>query len=384
MGPYATQIMGDFGADVIKVEAPDGDVIRQIGPSRHVGMGPLFLNTNRSKRSIGLNLKQECGRAAILRLAGKTDILVTNIRPRAMARLGLGYEQLAEVNDRLIYAALVGFDQRGPYADRPAYDDLIQGGSCIAYSFLRAGSRPSYVPAAIADRIVGLAAVNAILAAVAERGRSGLGQLIEVPMYETMISMIMGDHLGGLTFEPPLDKGGYARQLSADRRPYQTKDGYICALIYNDGHWRRFFDAIGRPEAFAADARFASFAARIEHIDEVYAELGRILLTRTTAEWLELFDRADVPALPMHSFESVLEDSHLRATGFFANVEHPREGAIRSMAVPTRFSRSTPRPERLAPRLGEHGPEILAEAGFSAVEIRELSEAGVLLRTAEV
>jgi formyl-CoA transferase len=301
-----------------------------------------------------------------------------------MARLGLGYEQLAEVNDRLIYAALVGFDQRGPYADRPAYDDLIQGGSCIAYSFLRAGSRPSYVPAAIADRIVGLAAVNAILAAVAERGRSGLGQLIEVPMYETMISMIMGDHLGGLTFEPPLDKGGYARQLSADRRPYQTKDGYICALIYNDGHWRRFFDAIGRPEAFAADARFASFAARIEHIDEVYAELGRILLTRTTAEWLELFDRADVPALPMHSFESVLEDSHLRATGFFANVEHPREGAIRSMAVPTRFSRSTPRPERLAPRLGEHGPEILAEAGFSAVEIRELSEAGVLLRTAEV
>ena len=171
-------------------------------------MGPLFLNTNRSKRSIGLNLKQEAGRAAILRLAGKTDILVTNIRPRAMARLGLGYEQLAEVNDRLVYAELVGFDQRGPYADRPAYDDLIQGGSCIAYSFLRAGSRPSYVPAAIADRIVGLAAVNSILAAVAERGRSGLGQLIEVPMYETMISMIMGDHLGGLTFEPPLDKGG--------------------------------------------------------------------------------------------------------------------------------------------------------------------------------
>jgi crotonobetainyl-CoA:carnitine CoA-transferase CaiB-like acyl-CoA transferase len=378
MGPYATQILGDFGADVIKVEAPDGDVVRQIGPSRHAGMGALFLNVNRSKRSIALDLKQEAGRDAVLRLAAKADILVSNIRPRAMARLGLAYERFAEQNERLIYVALVGFDQQGPYADRPAYDDLIQGGSCIAYSFARAGQRPSYVPAAVADRIVGLAAVNAILAAVVERERSGRGQLVEVPMYETVTSMIMGDHLGGLTFEPPMDKGGYARHLSPDRRPYETQDGYVCALIYNDGHWQRFFQAIGRPDMPAADPRFATFTARMAHIDEVYAELGRILRTRTTAEWLALFDKADIPALPMHSFESVLEDPHLRAIDFFAHVEHPQEGPVRSMAVPTRFSRSTAKPERLAPQLGEHGAEVLAEAGFSSAEIEALTKTGVL------
>lgn len=378
MGPYATQILGDFGADVIKVEPPEGDVVRQISPSRHAGMGPLFLNTNRSKRSITLNLKQKAGRDAVLRLAAAADVFITNIRPRAMARLGLGYDQLTAVNERVIYAALVGFDQSGPYADRPAYDDLIQGGCGIAYSFVRAGQRPSYVPAAIADRIVGLAAVNAILAAVVERDRSHRGQMVEVPMYETMISMVMGDHLGGLTFDPPLDKGGYARHLSPDRRPYQTKDGCISALIYTDGHWQRFFAAIGRPDMPASDPRFANFAARMAHIDEVYAELGRILETRTTAEWLEIFDKADVPALPMHSFESMLDDPHLRATGFFKKVDHPHEGAIRSMAMPTRFSRSSGQPDRLAPLLGEHGREILTDAGFSMTEIDALIKSGAL------
>ena len=272
----------------------------------------------------------------------------------------------------------MGYDQRGPYAGRPAYDDLIQGGACIPHAFVRAGQRPSYVPAAIADRIVGMSAVNAILAAVIERHQSGLGQKIEVPMFETMLSMILADHMGGLTFEPALDKGGYARHLSPDRRPYQTKDGYICALVYTDGHWERFFRALGRPEMPAADPRFADFNARMAHIDEVYAELGRILLTRTTAEWLDLFDRADVPVMPMHSFESVLEDPHLNATGFFQSVEHPTEGPIRQMSVPARFSRSQVRPERLAPRLGADGADVLADAGFDAGEIAELQDAGVL------
>ncbi|WP_346915723.1 CoA transferase [uncultured Roseibium sp.] len=378
MGPYATQILGDFGADVIKVESPEGDVVRQIGPARHDGMGPLFLNTNRSKRSIALDLKKPSGRDALLKLAEKADVLISNVRPRALARLGLSYEEVATANPGLIYASLVGFDQRGPFAERPAYDDLIQGGSCLAYSFIRAGQRPSYVPSAIADRIVGLAAVNAILAAVVERDRSGQGQKIEVPMYETMITMVLGDHLGGLTFDPPLDKGGYARHLSPDRRPYQTKDGYVCALVYNDGHWQRFFRAIGRPDMPAADPRMATFAARMKHIDEVYAELGQIMLTRTTAEWLDIFDEADVPALPMHSYESVLEDPHLVATNFFEMVEHPQEGPIRSMAIPAQFSRSKARPSRLAPALGEHGEEILSEAGFSAAEIQELRQSGAL------
>lgn len=378
MGPYATQILGDFGAEVTKVEAPGGDVVRQIGPSRHDDMGPIFLNTNRSKQSIVLDLKHPDGRKALLRLAETADILVTNVRPRAMARLGLAYEDLSEANPRLIYAALVGFDQQGPYAARPAYDDLIQGGACIAYSFVRADQRPSYVPAAVADRIVGLAAVNAILAAVTERSQSGLGQSVEIPMYETMVSMILGDHLGGLTYIPPIDKGGYARHLSPERRPYKTLDGYVCVLVYTDAHWSRFFQAIGRPDMPAADPRFASFAARMKHIDDVYAELGNILLGRTTADWLGLFETADVPAMPMHSFESVLEDPHLQATGFFQQVEHPSEGTIRSMAVPATFSRSTVQPTKLAPGLGEHSVEILTEAGFSEHEINDLVNSGAL------
>lgn len=378
MGPYATQILGDFGADVIKVESPDGDVVRQIGPARHPDMGPLFMNVNRSKRDIALDLKRPEARPAILKLVEQADVLVTNIRPRAMARLGLSYEELAELNPRLIYAALVGYDQTGPYADRPAYDDLIQGGSCIAHGFVRAGGQPSYVPAAVADRIVGMAGVNAILAAVIERMRSGQGQKIEIPMFETMVSMIMGDHMGGLTFDPPLDQGGYARHLSPDRRPYQTQDGYVCALIYTDGHWQRFFDAIGRGEVFTTDDRFSSFTNRMANIDFVYSELGKIIRTKTTAEWLDIFERADVPAMPMHSYESVMQDPHLVATGFFYTIEHPSEGTLRQMAVPVSFSRTPVKPSRPAPRLGEHGAEILAEAGFSDDDIAQMQQNGAL------
>ena len=378
MGPYAGQILGDFGADVIKVESPEGDIIRQIGPARHERMGTLYLNSNRSKRNISLDLKNPDAQQALLRLAETADVLLTNIRPKATTRLGLSYADVAAVNPRIIYAALVGYGQSGPYADRPAYDDLIQGGACIPHSFTCAGIRPAYVPAAIADRVVGLAGVNAILAAVFERTRSGKGQKLEVPMFETMVSMILADHMGGLTFDPPLDRGGYPRQLSPERRPYQTKDGYVCALIYNDGHWARFTDALACPDLLAADPRFATFSGRMAHPEEIYAALAKIMLTRTTEEWLALFDEADIPAMPMHSFESVMEDPHLVATEFFRTVEHPSEGTIRSMAVPATFSRTPARVERQAPRLGEDGPEILAEAGFSAGEIAGLCASGAL------
>lgn len=378
MGPYATQILGDYGAEVIKVEAPSGDLVREIAPGRHPGMGAIYLNSNRSKDSIVLNLKTEEGRAALLRMVADSDVLLTNVRPRKMDRLGLTWEVLQAANPRLIYAALVGFDQAGPYAARPAYDDLIQGGACIPYAFQRAGQAPAYVPAAIADRIVGMSAVNGVLAAIIERDRSGQGQKIEVPMFETMLSMILADHMQGLTFEPPLDAGGYRRHLSPDRRPYQTKDGYVCALIYNDGHWERFFRELGRPDMPAADPRYVSFAARMEHIDEVYAELGELMKTRTTADWLALFDRADVPAMPMHSFSSALEDPHLRETGFFEEIDHPTEGRIRQMAVPTRFSRTPARPEKPAPSLGADGEKVLSRMGFSETDIAALVDAGAV------
>lgn len=379
MGPYATQMLGDFGADVVKVESPEGDLIRQIGPSRNPGMGPLFLNANRSKRSITLNLKNAIGRSALLRLCETADVLVYNVRPEAMARLGLSYDDIALVNPRIIYAGMLGFGQNGPYASRAAYDDLIQGASTISYLFsLVDGGKPRYVPSAIADRVVGLVATSAILAAIFERDRSGQGQRVDIPMFETMVSFVMSDHLGGLTYEPPLDRGGYARQLSKHRRPYQTKDGHICVLIYTDGHWRRFFAAIGQPDMPEADPRYHTFASRMANIDEVYGELSQILLTRSTLEWMELLEKADVPAMPMYDFEGVLGDPHLKATGFFQTVDHPTEGRIRQMGVPAIWSRTPAMPDRLAPPQGAHSVEILHEIGFSDDEIETLERSGAI------
>jgi crotonobetainyl-CoA:carnitine CoA-transferase CaiB-like acyl-CoA transferase len=379
MGPYATQMLGDYGADVIKVESPDGDVTRLIGPTRHPGMGPVYLNTNRSKRSICLDLKKPTGREAVLRLLKDADVLVYNVRPQAMARLDLGYEVVSTLNPRLIYAGVFGFGQDGPYAAKPAYDDLIQGGAGLAHLMAVGGDdTPRYVPNALVDRIVGLTAVGAICASLVYRDRTGKGQRLDIPMFETMTGFVMGDHMGGLTFEPPLDRGGYARHLSRDRRPYKTADGYLCVIVYNDKQWNAFFDASGRAD-LSEDPRFATFAGRAGNIDAVYSELARIFLTRTTAEWTELLTRADVPVMPMHDLESVLEDPHLVATDFFPVVEHPTEGPIRSMRVSATWSDSKAEPERLAPRLNEHGEAILREAGFSSAEIAAMIRDGVTI-----
>ncbi len=377
MGPYATQTLGDYGADVIKVESPDGDITRQIGPARHAGMGPIFLNANRSKRSITLDLKKPAGRDVLLRLIATADVLVYNVRPAAMARLKLDYDTVAAINPRIVYAGLFGFGQDGPYAAKPAYDDLLQGSSGLAHLIARAGDgTPRYVPTALADRVVGLTGVGAILASLVHRDRTGKGQRVDIPMFETMAGFVLGDHLGGLTFDPPLDRGGYARQISADRRPYRTSDGYISVIVYNDKQWNSFFDATGRAD-LRADPMFATFAARLANIDVVYGELGRIFETRTTQEWLTLLIEADIPVMPVHDLESILDDPHLVATDFFQAVEHPSEGSIRSMRVAATWSRTPAEPQRLAPRLGEHGREILAEAGFNANEIAALESDGV-------
>jgi len=380
MGPYATQMLGDMGADVIKVEAPDGDVTRQIAPSRNPGMGAIYLNANRNKRSICLDLKQDAGRQALLKLAADADVLVYNIRPQAMRRLGLGYETLAAINPRLVYAGLFGFGQDGPYAARPAYDDLIQGASVMSALIAKAGDgTPRYVPSAVADRVVGLAAVGAICATLVNRDRTGLGQQVDIPMFETMVGFVLGDHLGGLTFEPPIGGGGYPRQLSPDRRPYRTSDGYVCALIYTDKQWTSFLTAIGQADLPQRDPRFASFANRIAAIDHVYGELGRIFTQRSTAAWLDLLERADIPSMPMHDFDSVLSDPHLEKTGFFQPVDHPTEGRLRMMRLAASWSRTPSEIRRLPPRKGQDGVAILREAGFSEREIEDLAAQRVLL-----
>jgi crotonobetainyl-CoA:carnitine CoA-transferase CaiB-like acyl-CoA transferase len=377
MGPYATQMLGDYGADVIKVESIEGDVTRLIGPTRHPGMGPVFLNTNRSKRSICLDLKKPAGRDAVLRLIAGADVLIYNVRPQAMARLNLGYDVVSKVNPRLIYAGVFGFGQDGPYAAKPAYDDLIQGATGLpALMAQTSDGTPRYVPNALVDRIVGLTAVGAVCASLVHRDRSGRGQRVDVPMFETMTSFVMGDHLGGLTYEPPLDKGGYARHLSRDRRPYKTKDGFLAVIVYNDKQWNSFFEATGRDD-LRSNPKFATFAGRAANIDTVYAELARIFETRTTADWLEVLTTADIPVMPMHDLESILDDPHLVATGYFPIVEHPTEGPIRSMKVSATWSETPAETTRLAPRLNEHGEQILREAGFSAEEIKTLVRDGV-------
>ncbi len=383
MGPFASQTLGDMGADVIKVESPAGDLVRQIGPGRHADMGPIFLNTNRNKRSLSLDLKQPAGLQVLLRLVADADVLVYNVRPHAMARLGLAYETVAALNPRLVYAGLFGFGQDGPYAARPAYDDLIQGGATLSYLIARAsGGPPRYVPAAIADRIVGATAVGGILASLVARQRTGRGQRLDVPMFETMVAFVLGDHLGGLSFEPPLDEGGYARQLSPERRPYRTRDGYICALVYNDKQWQSFLRAVGRESLLQTDARFANFFNRSKNIDHVYGELGRIFEERSTAEWMALLEAADVPMMPMHDLKSVLQDPHLVATGFFAIEEHPSEGAVRTMRMPLSWSDSTAEPPRPAPRHGEHSVEVLRQAGYGSADIDHLIAQGVVQQAA--
>ncbi len=377
MGPYATQMLGDYGADVIKIEPPEGDVTRQIGPMRGPGMGPMFLNANRNKRSICLDLKKDAGRDVLLKLMADADVLVYNVRPQAMARLKLGYEVVSAINPRIVYAGVFGFGQDGCYAAKPAYDDLIQGGSGLSYLMARAGDdTPRYVPNAIVDRVVGLVAVGAILASVVHRDRTGKGQRVDIPMFETMTGFVLGDHLGGLTFEPPLDQGGYARQMSRERRPYRTRDSYISVIVYNDKQWRNFFKATGRAD-LAADPRFASIASRLANVDFVYTELGRIFLTRTTDEWIKLLAEADVPSMPMHDLQGVVDDPHLASANFFSIVDHPSEGKIRNMRPAATWSDTPVEISHLAPRHGEHSVEILRDAGYSDDEIAKLIKDGV-------
>jgi len=378
MGPFATQLLGDLGAEVIKVEPPEGDNTRHLAPMRNPGMGAIFLHMNRNKRSIVLDLKQSAGREALLELARNADVLIYNTRPQAMARLRLAYADVRGVNAGIIYVGAFGFDQRGPYAARPAYDDLIQGAVGFPSLMLRTGATaPRYVPATLCDRIVGQATANAVLAALFHRVRTGAGQSVDVPMFETMAQFVLGDHFGGRTFVPPLGDAGYARVLARFRAPYATRDGYICALIYNDKQWKSFFGLIGKPELFTSDARFNTHGNRAERIEEVYAFVADEMRTRTTAEWADLLSAGDIPWMPMNTLDELIDDPHLAATGFFVRSEHPSEGAVQTTAVPTRWSASQPQMRRHAPRFGEHSAEILREAGYSTADIERMAAAGV-------
>lgn len=377
-GPYATQLLAELGAEVIKVEPPDGDNMRHVGAMRHAGMGHIHLNLNRGKRSLVLDLKRPAAREAVLRLAERADVMISNVRPAAMKRLGLDYDAVSARSPRIVYVSACGFSQRGPYADAPAYDDLIQGATGVPWLMQRYGEpEPCYAPVLLGDRLTGLHAAFAVCAALYARVHSGRGQAVEVPMFEAVAQFVLGDHIGGLAFVPQHGEPGYSRLLARDRRPYRTADGWLCVLIYNDKQWRSFCTAIGEPERYAHDPRFSSHAARAKHIDQVYGWVAEVMRTRPTVEWRRLLDAADIPNQPINSPADVLADPHFAATGFVREELHPTEGRLRALGVPTGWSATPPGHPAPAPRLGEHSRECLREAGYSDGEIAALIAAGV-------
>ncbi len=360
LGPYATQILGDYGADVIKIEPPGGDIMRHAGPMKHPGMGHIFINANRNKRSVVLDLRQPEQREQLLALCKTADVLTYNIRPASMARLGLSFETLHALNPRLVVCGAYGYSEGGPYSEWPAYDDLIQGAACIPWLMTQSGStEPRYVPATFADRVTGLNMVHAVLAAVIARYRTGLGQHVEVPMFECLLQFVLGEHLGGETWQPAIAPMGHSRMLAANRKPYQTQDGYICALMYNDAHWQSFLKLIGRPELFLSDPRFTTQGERIKHIDALYAFVGEHMRTRCSETWMKELAANDIPVMPMMKLDDLLTDPHLTATQAWVDVQHPHEGTLRQFRPPVRMSATPTGIWRPVPRLGEHTEEVL-------------------------
>ncbi len=374
LGPFATQILGDMGADVIKVESPGGDATRDVGPPPADGRGAVFLGTNRNKRSIVLDLKQDVAREALLRVATEADVFVHNMRPQAIARLGLRYEDLAAARADIIYCGSYGFGASGPYGNKASFDDMIQAASGLA-ALQNRDAEPRYVTSAIVDKVTGMAVANAIVMALYHRERSGEGQCIEVPMFETMVNFNMVEHLYGRCYEPARGRTGYPRTLSPDRRPYATEDGYIGVLPYTDRQWQAFFELAARPD-LAADPRYQSLDKRLANIDALYADVSKLLTTRTSAQWLEALDAANIPAMPVHDPDERPEDAHLVAQNFWQIRDDPELGRLRFPGPSALFSATPGALRRLPPRLGENSVEILVEAGYGEGDIDAMLAAG--------
>lgn len=376
LGPWAAQILGDMGADVIKVEPPNGDTTRHIGPARNPDMASMFLSCNRNKRSVVLDLKRPEGLEALMKLCAGADVLLHNLRPGAAERLGVGYEQVRARSPKIIYCGTYGYRAAGPYADYPAYDDIVQAASGVGVLQQMSGGEPRYMPSVVADKTTALTVAYAVSAALFRRERSGDGQAIEVPMFETMVSFLMTEHLFGQTFEPPMGSAGYSRVLSPFRRPYETSDGYIAVLPHTDAHWRAFLGAIGRLDVLEQD-RYATVTERTRNIDTLYEELAEIMRGRTTAQWLEVLDPNQLPVMPVNGPDDLMDNPQLTATGFWRVEEHPSEGAVRMTDPPVGFSGSPSKIRRLAPLLGEHSAELLREAGYTDADIEAMLESGI-------
>ncbi|KRB81580.1 acetyl-CoA acetyltransferase [Noviherbaspirillum sp. Root189] len=378
MGPYATRIFGDMGAEVIKVESPDGDIMRHMGAAQRPTMGPIHVSVNRNKKSLMLDLRQEAARSALLRVVRDADVFVHAMRPDAIERLGLGYDVIREVRPDIVYCGAYGFGKAGPYAQDPAYDDMIQGVCGMASINRHLAGEPRFTPTILGDKVAGLTIAHSVLAALFHRLRTGEGQFLEVPMFETLVSFIMVEHLWERAFDPVNGVAGYPRVMSQLRKPHRTSDGYVCVLPYTDRNWRDFFELAKRPD-LAADLRYATATSRSSNYETLYAVLGEIMAQQSTEFWLTHCKPLSIPIAPVNSLEDLFTDPHLRAVGTFFQAEHPDLGAITQVKSPVTFSQTPNEVRTLAPKLGEHSREVLSGAGLSDEEINALVARGATL-----
>jgi crotonobetainyl-CoA:carnitine CoA-transferase CaiB-like acyl-CoA transferase len=376
LGPYATRFLGDMGADIVKVEPPGGDVGRFPRPGRSPDMGAGFINTNRNKRSLCLDLKTGEGQGVVRRLVRGADVFVHNMRPSSAARLTLGYDELTKENPALVYCFSAGFGQDGPYADEPAYDDIIQAASGLAHLNAGPDGAPRFLPSILCDKYAGLSLGFAILAGVVQRLKTGKGAYIEVPMFESMVSFLMTEHLAGRSFVPPLGGAGYERLLSPNRKPYKTRDSFAAIMPYTTQHWLRFFKLIGRDD-LAREDWTADPVTRSERVETLYALIAEVAPTRTTGEWLTALKEVDIPCGKVNTLADLFDDPHLVQSGFFAEMSHPSEGALLGTRPPFKVENGNPGPDLPAPRPGQHTRDILQEAGYSQEEAESLVSRGI-------
>lgn len=360
MGPYCTQIMADMGADVIKVEPPEGDATRYISAGPAPDMSGVFVNVNRGKRGIVLDLRTDEGKAAMAALIATADVFIHSMRAKAIAKLGLDYHAVAALNPGIVYTNCYGYGRRGPDGDRPAYDDTIQAECGLPAVQQQLTGRADYVGTIMADKIAGLTALYATMMALFHRERTGQGQEVEVAMFETMASFMLVEHANGAMFDPPLGPAVYPRTVAPNRRPYDTSDGQIAALIYNDKHWNAFIDAVQPPWA---SEQYATLAQRAQRIDTIYGLVADTMKERTTAQWLKLLRELEIPAAPLNTPGDLFDDPHLNAVGLFETVETPN-GPVRFPGVPTWLSGTPGRVAGPAPELGAHTAAVLAELGL--------------------
>jgi crotonobetainyl-CoA:carnitine CoA-transferase CaiB-like acyl-CoA transferase len=367
-GPYCTHMLADMGAEVVKVEPASMDTGRTVGrPLKTPGMGAMHMNVNRGKRSVKWDLKQEAGRERVRALIKSSDVFIHNIRSDAIARMGFDYESVRAFAPGIIYVHLTGFDSEGPDAGQPAYDDIIQAATGVATLLPRVDGRPEprYIPLAVGDKVAALYGVQGVLAAIIHKLRTGEGQFVEVPMFESVTDFVLVEHLGAAVFPDLPRRAGYGRQIDPDRQPSPTKDGYISLAPYTDERWIRFLTAIGRADILQEE-ELGTTERRMRNRNLLYVRLATITPEKTTAEWMEIARGLDIPARPVNTLEQLLDDPQLTAVNFFKERVHPTEGRYYEIRPAVKFSARRDADLGFAPHVGEHTAEVDAELGFGA------------------